>query len=59
MSSTPSRTDETADLPADRHAPDGLDVYAHLSLGDGTAIIYDPEEPDTWLQSDYVVDLGV
>lgn len=59
MSGTPSRTDETADLPARHPAPDGSDGrYAHLTLEDGTTIIFDPDESDTWLQSDYVVDLG-
>lgn len=33
--------------------------YAHLSLGDGAVVIYDREEPETWLQSDLVVDVGV
>lgn len=60
MSSTPSRRDEPADLPARRPAPGAPEGrYAHLKLEDGTTIIFDPEESDTWLQSDYVVDLGV
>lgn len=39
-------------------APD-TDRYAHLSLGDGAVVIYDREEPETWLQSDFVVEVGV
>lgn len=59
MSSTPSRTDETNDRPVERPEPDDpVGRYAHLSLEDGSTIIYDPEESESWLQSDYVVDLG-
>lgn len=59
MGGTPSRTDEATDLPARRPAPDALEGrYAHLTLEDGTTIIYDPDESGTWLQSDYAVDLG-
>jgi hypothetical protein len=35
------------------------DRYAHLSLDDGAVVIYDREEPDTWVQSDYHVEVGV
>lgn len=57
MSSTPSRRDEATGPPAPEPSlPDGR--YAHLPLDDGSVVIYDREEADTWLQSDYVVDLG-
>lgn len=59
MSSRPSPTDDPADLPARRPTPDGPGSrYVHLDLEDGSTIIYDPEGTDTWLQSDYVVELG-
>ena len=35
------------------------DRYAHLSLDNGAVVIYDRQEPDTWLQSDVVFDVGV
>lgn len=65
MSDAPSDVDEPvvadtdaaeADLP--ESALDS-DRYAHLSLDDGAVVIYDREEPDTWLQSDFVVEVGV
>lgn len=60
MSDTPSRTDDPAGPPVERSEPDDpADRYAHLSLEDGSTVIFDPEEADTWLQSDYAVDLGV
>lgn len=59
MSNTPSETDE---LPASTTEPpeSALDSerYAHLDLDNGEVVIYDREEPDTWLQSDFVVELG-
>lgn len=59
MSNTPSSTDEGIEPPADHPgaALDG-DRYAHLPLEDGSVVIYDREHPDTWVQSDYVVDVG-
>ena len=35
------------------------DRYGHISLGDGAVVIYDRQEPETWLQSDFVVEVGV
>lgn len=34
------------------------DRYAQLTLEDGAVVIYDREEPETWLQSDVVVEVG-
>jgi hypothetical protein len=48
-------TDEACDPP--ESALD-TDRYAHLSLDDGAVVIYDREEPDTWLQSDFAVEVG-
>lgn len=32
--------------------------YAHLSLDNGEVVIYDREDPDMWVQSDFFVELG-
>ena len=34
------------------------DRYGHLSLDDGAVVIYDREDPGTWLQSDFTVEVG-
>lgn len=59
MSNTPSSRDEPVEPPADDPGsiPEG-DRYAHLPLEDGSVVIYDRQHPDTWVQSDYVVDVG-
>ena len=60
MSDVPSPADEPTDPTPDR--PESVldsDRYAHLSLVDGAVVIYDREEPDTWVQSDYHVEVGV
>lgn len=59
MNNTPTGADEPIEPPADHpgSALDG-DRYAHLPLADGSVVIYDREHPDTWVQSDYVVDMG-
>lgn len=70
MSDIPARSDDAGDLPANTYGDcvdppvdppasvlDG-DRYAHLPLADGSVVIYDREEPDTWVQSDYSVDVG-
>lgn len=71
MSDTPARSDDAGDLPANPHGDeygdpprdppasvlDG-DRYAHLPLADGSVVIYDREQPDTWVQSDYAIDVG-
>ncbi len=57
MSDTPTEPDEesTDGLP---ESPLDSDRYAHLSLDDDAVVIYDREEPETWLQSDFVVEIG-
>lgn len=59
MSNTPSRTDDPIE-PLSDHPGSALDCdrYAQLPLEDGSVVIYDRERPDTWVQSDYTVDLG-
>lgn len=57
MSDTPSEpqaesTNEPPESPLD------TDRYGHLSLDDAV-VIYDREDPDTWVQSDFVVEIGV
>jgi len=69
MSDAPSDVDEpvvadtdAAEIDAEADLPESAldsDRYAHLSLDDGAVVIYDREEPDTWLQSDFVVEVGV
>ena len=46
------RTDGPLESPLDS------DRYGHLSLDDDGVVIYDREEPDTWVQSDLVVEIG-
>ena len=46
---------EAADPP---ESPLDSERYAHLSLDDDAVVIYDREQPDTWLQSDFVVEIG-
>ena len=47
--------------PSDRppESPLDSDRYARLSLDDDAVVIYDREQPDTWLQSDFVAEIGV
>ena len=68
MTDTPSRADEPTDPTLDRPTDATLDRpesaldsdrYAHLSLDGGEVVIYDRNEPETWLQSDYHVEVGV
>lgn len=47
--STPAR-DDTADLPAEIRA-------AELALTDGAVVVYDPENPHAWVESDAPVAL--
>jgi hypothetical protein len=47
---------ESSDRPPE--SPLDSDRYAHLSLDDDAVVIYDREQPDTWLQSDFVVEIG-
>ena len=47
---------ESLDRPPE--SPLNSDRYAHLSLNDDAVVIYDREQPDTWLQSDFVVEIG-
>ena len=60
MTDAPSAADEPTD-PTPGRPVSALDSdrYAHLSLDDGAVVIYDREEPDTWVQSDYHVEVGV
>jgi hypothetical protein len=60
MSDTPSESDELPE-PTTEEPPRAArddERYAHLSLGDGEVVIYDREDPDTWLQSDFAVEIG-
>ena len=54
-----SDTQENAD-PSERppESPLDSDRYAHLSLDNEAVVIYDREEPETWLQSDFAVEIG-
>ncbi len=59
MSSAPSDTDES--IPSSVEPPEtplDSERYAHLSLDNGEVVIYDREDPDMWVQSDFVVELG-
>ncbi|MFQ3318980.1 MAG: hypothetical protein ACI8UR_002403 [Natronomonas sp.] len=62
MSEAPSETDELPENPTDAPKPPesaiDSDRYGHLTLDSSAVVIYDREEPDTWLQSDFVVDVG-
>lgn len=60
MTDTPSHLDELAEATSEppETALDS-DRYGHLSLDDGAVVIYDRQEPDTWVQSDYHVEVGV
>lgn len=59
MSDAPSPTDE---LPESTTEPPKTaldsDRYGHLALESGAVVIYDREEPETWLQSDFAVEVG-
>lgn len=60
MTDTPSHLDEPTE--ATSEPPETTldsDRYGHLSLDDGAVVIYDRQEPDTWVQSDYHVEVGV
>ena len=56
MSDTRQPDDESTDEPPE--SPLDSDRYAHLSLDDDAVVIYDREEPETWLQSDFAVEIG-
>lgn len=60
MSDTPSDSDELPEpmTEAPPHSARDDERYAHLSLGDGEVVIYDREDPETWLQSDFAVEIG-
>jgi hypothetical protein len=60
MSDTPSDSDELPEPTAEEPPRSARDDerYAHLELGDGAVVIYDREDPDTWLQSDFTVEIG-
>ena len=59
MSSAPSDTDETPRSSIEPpETPLDSERYAHLSLDNGEVVIYDREDPDMWVQSDLVVELG-
>lgn len=38
--------------------PLDTDRYAHLTLADDAVVIYDREAPETYLQSDFAVEIG-
>lgn len=59
MSNAPSDTDESP-RPSTEPPETPLDSerYGHLSLDNGEVVIYDREEPEMWVQSDLVVELG-
>ncbi len=59
MSNAPSDTDESPELSIDPpETPLDSERYAHLSLDNGEVVIYDRDDPDMWVQSDFVVELG-
>ena len=65
MTDTPSAADgPSGDAPDSDSDPDppssALDSerYAHLSLDGGGVVIYDRRDPETWLQSDFAVEVG-
>lgn len=59
MSDTPVEPDELPE-PTTEPPESALDSdrYAHLPLENGEIVIYDREDPDTWLQSDVTVEIG-
>jgi hypothetical protein len=60
MTDAPTRVDEPTET-TDEPPESALDSdrYAHLSLDGGDVVIYDRHEPDTWVQSDFHVEVGV
>ena len=60
MTDAPSHLDEPTDAtPEPPETALDSDRYAHLSLDGGDVVIYDRHDPDTWVQSDYHVEVGV
>lgn len=59
MSNAPADADEPARQSAEPpETPLDTERYAHLSLDNGEIVIYDREDPEMWLQSDVVVEIG-
>ena len=59
MSNAPSHTDESPGSSTEPpETPLDSERYAHLSLDNGEVVIYDREDPEMWVQSDVVVELG-
>jgi len=59
MSSAPADTDESPGPSTEPpETPLDSERYAHLSLDNGEVVIYDREDPEMWVQSDLVVDIG-
>jgi hypothetical protein len=59
MSNVPSDTDESPRKSTEPpETPLDSERYAHLSLDNGEVVIYDRKDPEMWVQSDLVVDLG-
>jgi len=59
MSDAPTPTGEPSGRPTDPpETPLDSERYAHLALDNGEVVIYDREDPDMWVQSDVVVELG-
>ncbi len=59
MSNAPSDTDGSPRSSTDPpETPLDSERYAHLALDTGEVVIYDREDPDMWVQSDFVVELG-
>ena len=59
MTDTPSAADDSFEgslEPPESALDSGR--YGHLSLDDGVVVIYDREDPGTWLQSDFAVEVG-
>ncbi|QSG13286.1 Uncharacterized protein HSBGL_2892 [Halapricum desulfuricans] len=46
----------TTDKPMTDADADGR--YAAIETGSGETVIYDRDNPDAWVQSDYAVDIG-
>lgn len=59
MTDTPSTADgPSGDAPDPPSSALDSERYAHLPLDDGGVVIYDRRDPETWLQSDFAVEVG-
>jgi hypothetical protein len=59
MSNAPSDTDESPGSSTEPpETPLDSQRYGHLSLDNGEVVIYDRNDPEMWVQSDFVVKVG-